>query len=85
MAMEAELIRHLELLLARFREKVDRAESTIGRYCAGDGDFFERLRSGSGFTVRKYDTVMAWFSANWPADAEWPADVPRPVETGDTV
>lgn len=83
MCMEAELTRHLELLLARFRERVDRAESTIGRFSAGDGDFFSRIRDGATFTTRKYDAVVVWFSENWPADAEWPTDVPRP-EAADT-
>ncbi|MBN9235155.1 MULTISPECIES: hypothetical protein [Phyllobacteriaceae] len=78
--MEAELIRHLELLLAAYREKVDRAESTIGRFCAGDGDFFDRLRSGKGFNVRTYDRVARWFLSNWPTNASWPDDVPRPTD-----
>lgn len=77
--MEAELVHHLLSLLARYRAVDERAESTVGRLSAGDGDFFDRLRSGAGFTVRKYDQVVRWFSANWPADADWPADVTRPI------
>lgn len=79
MPMETELIRHLERILAAYREKDERAESTIGRFCAGDGDFFDRLRSGKGFNVRTYDRVVGWFSANWPEGAVWPDDVLRPA------
>lgn len=77
--MEAELIRHLELLLARYRERVDHQESTVGRHCAADGEFFPRLRKGATITARKYDAVVAWFSANWPEGAVWPEDVMRPA------
>lgn len=77
-AMETELIRHLLTLLQVFREHRKREESTIGRLCAADGNFFDRLREGKTLTVRKYDTVMVWFDENWPEGAEWPADVPRP-------
>ena len=44
---------------------------------ANDWRFFDRLADGAGFTAGKYDEVMRWFAANWPADAAWPADVPR--------
>ena len=85
MGMESELIRHLELLLAAYREKVDRAESTLGRFCAGDGDFFDRLRSGKGFNVRTYDRVAQWFFSNWPEGAPWPDSVPVPAEEAPAV
>lgn len=78
--MEAELIRHLLTLLDLFRGRKDLAESTIGRHCAADGAFFSRLREGNTLTVRKYDSVVAWFSENWPEGAEWPADVMRPAK-----
>jgi hypothetical protein len=52
--------------------------STVGKIAAGYGRFFERLGEGKTFTVRKYDSVVRWFSANWPNDLAWPADVPRP-------
>lgn len=81
--MEAELARHLELLLASYRTRRDLQASTIGRLGAGDGKFFERLRSGATFTVKKYDAVVLWFSDNWPDGLEWPDSVPRPVVVGD--
>ena len=76
--MEAQLVKNLETLLACFRQIDGRAESTVGRFCAGDGDFFDRLRAGSTFSIRKYDQVVAWFASNWPTGAEWPEDVVKP-------
>lgn len=81
--MEAELIRHLELLLASYQTRRDLQASTIGRLGAGDGKFFERLRSGATFTVKKYDYVVGWFSSNWPEGLDWPVGVPRPVASKD--
>jgi transposase InsO family protein len=78
-AMEAELIGHLLMLLDVYRAHREREESTVGRLCAADGDFFQRLRDGKTLTVRKYDTVVGWFSENWPEGAEWPAAVRRPI------
>lgn len=77
--MEAELAHHLDLLLAAYREQIDRQPSTLGRLAADDGKFFERIRDGATFTVKKYDAVVSWFSVNWPDGAVWPADVPRPT------
>lgn len=77
--MEAELTNHLEQLLAAYRTRRDLQPSTIGRLGAGDGKFFERLRGGATFTVKKYDSVVGWFSANWPNGLEWPVGVPRPA------
>ncbi|TIS37544.1 hypothetical protein [Mesorhizobium sp.] len=79
--MEAELIRHLLTLLDNFRAKKALQESTIGRLCAADGEFFPRLREGKTFTARKYDAVVEWFSDNWPEGAEWPDSVLRPSKT----
>jgi hypothetical protein len=78
--MEHELTRNLELLLAAYRQHVDRATATIARQCAGDGDFFARLKRGGGLTVRTYDRVVAWFARHWPDDAVWPTKVNKPGE-----
>lgn len=77
--METELANHLLLLCARFGEARKLEETTIGRFCAADGRFFSRIRDGKTFTAKKYDEVVLWFSANWPATAEWPADISRPA------
>jgi hypothetical protein len=52
--------------------------TTLGRIVAADSPFFTRLSSNSSFTIRKYDEVMRWFSANWPDDLPWPEGVGRP-------
>ncbi len=75
--METELARHLTTLADRYASATGLKRSTIGRLCAGDGRFFKRIEEGQTFTAKKYDTVVAWFSVNWPADADWPEDVLR--------
>ncbi len=56
------------------------AEATVAKKAADDSRFFRRLRDGKTFTVKRYDTVMGWFEANWPENAPWPDDVTRPSE-----
>ena len=53
--------------------------STVSTYAANDGKWLAGLKTGASCTVRKAGTVLAWFSANWPADLEWPSDIPRPA------
>lgn len=76
--METDLRRHLETCARAFAASTGREASTVARLATGDWRFFERLKDGASFTIRKYDAVMAWFSLNWPTDADWPAGVPRP-------
>lgn len=76
--MESTLRRHLETCAAEFAKATQREPSTVARLSTGDWRFFDRLSDGASFTARKYDTVMAWFSANWPSSRDWPSDVPRP-------
>lgn len=84
--MESELVKNLTLLGERFCAARGIAESTAGRLCAADGQFFSRIRSGRTFTAKKYDEVVGWFSVNWPTTAEWPAHIARPeIETGSAV
>lgn len=78
--MEAELVRHLLTLVQLFGERKGLAESTIGRHCVADGAFFPRLRAGSSLSVRKYDSIVLWFSENWPQGSDWPADIKRPAK-----
>ncbi|WP_292038610.1 MULTISPECIES: hypothetical protein [unclassified Brevundimonas] len=75
--METTLRRHLETCANDFAKATNREASTVARLSTGDWRFFDRLNEGASFTARKYDTIMAWFSVNWPSDAPWPADVPR--------
>lgn len=76
--MEQELKSHLERLGGAFAEARGLALSTVGRLVANDSRFFARLDDGKTLTIRKFDEVLAWFSANWPAGVDWPEDVPRP-------
>lgn len=78
--MEQELIRNLQSVASAYRVGHAIELSTLGRRAAGDWRFFDNLTNGARtFTVRKYDEVMAWFSANWPASAKWPDGIERPV------
>ncbi|MGJ5149831.1 hypothetical protein [Bradyrhizobium sp. HKCCYLR1023] len=77
--MEQELIRNLLSVAAAYRCGHDIELSTLGRRMAGDWRFFASLgEPGRTFTARKYDEVMARFSANWPECAKWPEGVVRP-------
>jgi hypothetical protein len=79
--MEAELRSHL-IRCAHAYAALRRLELvTVGRLAAGDWRFFERIEGGAGFTARKYDETIQWFSENWPEGEGWPSDVPRPNET----
>lgn len=77
--METELANHLLTLAQVFGASRELGESTVGRLCAADGRFFSRIREGKTFTAKKYDEVVAWFSANWPEKAAWPEGVSRPT------
>lgn len=76
--MERRLTHHLLILCERYSSAKGIGDATIGKQCAADGRFFARLRDGKTYTVRKYDEVLTWFSANWPRDVEWPDCVERP-------
>lgn len=76
--MEEALTNHLLTVAAVYCVACGLNDSTVGRQCAADGRFFSRIREGKTFTIKKYDEVIRWFSANWPDGAAWPADVPRP-------
>ena len=81
--MERELAEHLLLVAKRFAEAKGLRLSTLGRMAAWDGRFFENLNDpAKSFTARKYDEVLAYFSAHWPDEGlEWPANVIRPDRT----
>lgn len=39
----------------------------------GDPPLFKRMEEGlSSIKANKYDELMVWFTANWPADLPWP-------------
>lgn len=76
--MEAELKANLIAVGAQFVSLTGLAQSTVGMRAARDARFFDRLNDGKGFTVKTYDSVLAWFSDHWPEGAQWPSEVPRP-------
>lgn len=77
--MESTLRRHLQTCAREFASATEREPSTVARLATGDWRFFDRINEGASFTARKYDSIMAWFSGNWPEASAWPADVPRPL------
>lgn len=53
--------------------------SAIGSRAVNYSYFFERISDPKiSLTLRTYDKVVAWFSANWPENEHWPSDVHRP-------
>lgn len=79
--MEAELKSNLLAVGALFASATGLAPSTVGMRVARDARFFDRLNDGKGFTVKTYDSVLCWFSENWPQGIAWPVDVPRPTRS----
>lgn len=77
--MEETLRQYLIDAAKQFEAATGVSAAGIGKKSVNDNTFFARLSEGQGFTVKTYDRVIAWLSANWPDDAEWPAGVPRPV------
>ena len=77
--MEDELRAHILALSRLYVGATKAAFSTIAMKAARDARFFDRLKDGKGFTVKTYDTVLRWFSENWPADAVWPTEIDRPA------
>lgn len=82
--MEAELRTHLTALAVAYAEARKLEASTVARLSTGDWRFFTRMEEGASFTARKYDAIVAWFDANWPAGTAWPADIPRSPANSDT-
>lgn len=78
--METELRDNLLELATRYAEAVGAELSTISQRALGDWRFFRRLQESetASFTVRKYDTAVAWFAQRWPEGVEWPERVARP-------
>ncbi len=52
--------------------------STVSKNITGDGGVYFRLSNGRSITIHRYQRIINWFSAHWPADLEWPEDIERP-------
>ena len=60
------------------------ALATVSTKVAGAGHVLDRIRNAEAtLTFRKYDSVVHWFSVNWPSDLERPTDIPCP-DPGET-
>jgi hypothetical protein len=49
--------------------------STLGAKFYGDARLYDRLKTGSAFSVRAYDKVVANFRHVWPMSLEWPEEI----------
>lgn len=78
--MERELAAHLLFVARAFAQAKGLSLTTLGRKAAWDGRFFDNLADPTkSFTARKYDEVLAFFSAHWPEDGLlWPDHIVRP-------
>lgn len=72
-------IEHLLTLADEYGKAAKFEEATVSTRVFNDGKKLGAIRSGAaGITIRRYNTAIEWFAANWPENAAWPTDVPRP-------
>lgn len=55
------------------------SKARVSTLVFNDGKRLARLANGRDLNTGSYESAMAWFSSNWPAEAAWPAAVPRPA------
>ena len=47
--------------------------STVSKRAYGNGSFLGQYAKGHGaISVEKVESMLAWFRANWPENADWP-------------
>lgn len=71
------LATNMKTLLDAYCAATGRGPTTTQRRVSGDTNFITSAASGAGYTVGKYDVVVANFAAIWPVDVDWPAGVPK--------
>lgn len=77
--MEEILRGHLKALALAYSSATGISLRAIGSRAMNYSYFFERVDNDKvSLTLRTYDKVVNWFSANWPDGIEWPAGVQRP-------
>lgn len=76
--MQDELVENLRSVFSAYEKASKLSPSTVWMRAAKDARFMSRIDAGSSFTVKTYDSVMRWFSRNWPDGAKWPKTVARP-------
>lgn len=57
------------------------ARPTVSALILKDSRAFDRVANGGSITIRNFERVMQWFSAQWPDDLPWPDDIARPSQT----
>lgn len=45
----------------------------------GDSKKLTALKAGADITTGRFNSVLLWFSANWPEGLDWPAGIERPA------
>lgn len=80
--MEAQLKRHLLILVETYATLLSMGVTTVWRHAINDSAFQDRLQSDKTITLRTYDRAVQWFLVNWPSGSEWPEEVPRPALDG---
>jgi hypothetical protein len=76
--LEPTLRANLATLTALFSKHAGASAAKIGQSALNDNTFLPRVANGAGFSVRTYDRVVEWLSANWPAEVGWPENIDRP-------
>lgn len=65
--------RNLILYAQAFAKAAGIKVATVSRRVHSDPKFFDQLKAGKvSTTFRKYDEMMAYFDANWPAGVKRP-------------
>lgn len=72
-----QLSQNMKALLDAYCAATGRGPTTVQKRVAADTGFIALAASGGGFTVGKYDTVVANFAAIWPRGLPWPDGVPK--------
>jgi len=50
----------------RYCELTGLAPATVSTKVANDGKFYDSVKAGSGFTMKRYEKIMRWFQENTP-------------------
>lgn len=74
------LIDQLKAVTLAYSEATGTKLSTLGsRLLKGGKRFHQIIEEGSDVSTSNFEMCMAWFSENWPEEAEWPPGVARPA------
>ncbi len=71
-------ISNIKLLINQYADYKKLETSYVCLLATNHGGFLKNLENGKTLTFRRYENIINWFSAHWPADLEWPEDIERP-------